>query len=63
MENLYSFLTSISQIARISQSMSLGQNAKITHKHIFVFANINLYYIKDFRYDNSLHLWKICTVF
>ena len=39
MENLYSFLTSISQIARISQSMSLGQNAKITYKGIFVIVS------------------------
>ena len=39
MENLCSFLTSISQIARISQSMSLGQNAIITYKGIFVIVS------------------------
>ena len=57
------FFTLFSQITRKCHSMSLGQNAKITHKHIFVFVNINLYYIKDFGYDNSLHIWKICAVF
>jgi hypothetical protein len=42
--------------------MSLGQNVKITHNHIFVFNNINFAYIKHLRYDNCSHLWKMCTV-
>ena len=42
--------------------MSLGQNVKITHKHIFVFANIIFSDINHFRYDNCSHLCKICTV-
>lgn len=62
MENLFSCLTCISQITRFTQSMSLGQNVKITHKHIFVFANIIFSDINHFRYDNCSHLWKICTV-
>ena len=57
------FLTEIGQISKSCQSMSLGQNVKITHEHIFVFANNIFSDINPSRYDNFSHLWKFCTFF
>ena len=61
-EDCLHLLTEISQINRICQSMSLGQNVKITHTHIFESAKIYFSYLKHFSYDDCLHLWEICTV-
>ena len=43
--------------------MSLGQNVKIIHKHIFVSANLIFSYIKQCRYGKCTYLWGLPSNF